>query len=174
MYRTLSIIFPRSSNIIEKINKEISYPLEIYSSPNVEKEKAEIKKLKRLLLKKLENWKELTPIRGIIEDFFKVSKEAFGLGEYHKYTEKSISKNIYLCILLTAVIINNGFETKTKMQQLSEGNIKLKPVKQHRNKIKTNKKETKTQQKALNKNKQETLPFKVKERQPKLEEFIKF
>ena len=61
VYRTLSIIFPRSSNIIEKINKEISYPLEIYSSPNVEKEKAEIKKLKRLLLKKLENWKELTP-----------------------------------------------------------------------------------------------------------------
>ena len=60
------------------------------------------------------------------------------------------------------------------MQQLSEGNIKLKPVKQHRNKIKTNKKETKTQQKALNKNKQETLPFKVKERQPKLEKFVKF
>ena len=35
------------------------------------------------------------------------------------------------------------------MQQLSEGNIKLKPVKTtYRNKIKTNKKETKTQQKS--------------------------
>ena len=98
MYRTICIIFPRFSNIIEKINKELTYPLEIYQSSNIYEEKEELDKLKRLLFKKLENWKELTSIKGIIEDFFKVSKKAFGLGEYHKYTEKSISKNIYLCI----------------------------------------------------------------------------
>ena len=93
-----------------------------------------------------------------------------------KYYKKiNYPKNIYLCILLTAVIINNGFETKQKKcNSYSWGNIKLKPVKQHRNKIKTNTEKTKTQQKALNKNKQKTLPFKVKEWQPKLEKFVKF
>ena len=64
---------------------------------------------------------------------------------------------------------------KQKRQQHFLRKHKTKTSKNNiRNKIKTNKKETKTQQKALNKNKQETLPFKVKERQPKLEEFIKF
>ena len=46
------------------------------------------------LYKYLENWKDLKPIRGIIEDFFKVGKDAFGLGKFHSYTQKSMRKNI--------------------------------------------------------------------------------
>ena len=39
-------------------------------------------------------------VRGVIEDFFKAAKEAFGLGKFHSFTNKSMYKNIYLCLLL--------------------------------------------------------------------------
>ena len=61
------------------------------------------KHLKTLLLSKIKNWKEFKPIRGKIEDFFKVTKEAFGLDKLHKYTPESISKHIYLAVLLTTI-----------------------------------------------------------------------
>ncbi|AWX32821.1 hypothetical protein AW729_06795 [Methanosphaera sp. BMS] len=59
------------------------------------------------------------------------------MGKFHKYTTKSVSKSIYLCILLTTLCIQQGFMTKTKMQQLSEGNIEGRPPIKHRRKKKT-------------------------------------
>ena len=35
---------------------------------------------------KYNEWKEYKPVRGIIEDFFKAAKEAFGLGKFHSFT----------------------------------------------------------------------------------------
>ena len=34
-----------------------------------------------------------------------------------------MSKKIYLCLLLTALIINQVFDTKTKLQKLTEVNV---------------------------------------------------
>ena len=47
-------------------------------------------------------------------------------------------KNIYLCLLLTALVVQNGYNTKTKLQQLAEGIIDGRPPK---NKNKTKNKE---------------------------------
>ena len=53
-----------------------------------------------ILFEKLKNWKDLKPIRGLIEDFFKVAKDAFGLGEFHSYTVESMSrKNLFILII---------------------------------------------------------------------------
>ena len=104
-----------------------------------------IEHLERLLLIKLENWKEYKPTRGIIEDFFKAAKGAFGLGKFHSYTDKSMYKNIYLCPLLTAIVVQCGFKTKTQLQQLAEGKIDFTPPKNK--KSKSNKKEKETEQK---------------------------
>lgn len=82
-----------------------------------EESKKEFQKLKTILINKIENWDNLKPVRGLIEDFFKVAKDAFGLGKFHKYTTKSISKSVYLCLLLTTLCIQQGYKTKTKMQQ---------------------------------------------------------
>ena len=38
-------------------------------------------------------------------------------------------RNIYLCILLSTLVIQQGFDTKTKLQQLAEGRIDLEPIK---------------------------------------------
>ena len=43
-------------------------------------------------------------------------------------------RNIYLCILLSTLVIQQGFDTKTKLQQLAEGRIDLEPIKQRKSK----------------------------------------
>ena len=34
-----------------------------------------------------------------------------------------MSKKIYLCLLLTTLVVQQGYKTKTKLQRLAEGNI---------------------------------------------------
>ena len=43
-------------------------------------------------------------------------------------------RNIYLYILLSTLVIQQGFDTKTKLQQLAEGRIDLEPIKQRKSK----------------------------------------
>ena len=113
----------------------MSYPLTIYKNEeDFAKNKKLIEHLERLLLIKLENWKEYKPTRGIIEDFFKAAKGAFELGKFHSYTDKSMYKNIYLCLLLTAIVVQCGFKTKTQLQQLAEGKIDFTPPKNKKKK----------------------------------------
>ena len=45
------------------------------------------------------------------------------LGKFHSYTKKSIIKNILLGLLLTTLVIQQGFKTKTQLQRLNEGYI---------------------------------------------------
>ena len=136
-YKIVPVIFPKYKNTEQKLSDRLSYPLEIYQEKNNEEVKHEYKQLKKLLINKIHNWNELKPIRGLIEDFFKVAKNTFKLGTFHKYTNESISKNIYITLIVTTLCIKQGYNTKTKMQQLSEGNIELKPPIKHRRKQKT-------------------------------------
>ena len=115
IYRIIPIIFPKYKNTTQKLKDNLSYPLDIYNSRTYEQDKKEYNHLKHLLMEYLKNWKDLKPERGLIEDFFKVGKDTFGLGKFHKYTINSISKSIYLCILLTALCVQQGYDTKTKM-----------------------------------------------------------
>ena len=50
----------------------MSYPMEVFS-----RNKKDIDCIASILYQELQNWKDLKPIRGIIEDFFKVAKDAF-------------------------------------------------------------------------------------------------
>ena len=71
--------------------------MEVYFNNKRSKElKEKINSMSTILFEKLKNWKDLKPIRGLIEDFFKVAKDAFGLGEFHSYTVESMSRKIYL------------------------------------------------------------------------------
>jgi hypothetical protein len=143
-YQVLCIIFPKSNFNIQKLEEKLSYPLDVFKKKKKIKErKALFKHLKTLLLNKIKNWRDFKSIRGKIEDFFKVTKEAFGLDKLHKYTRESITKHIYLAILLTTIVIQEGYANKTAMQQLSEGNIELKPVKRIKKNIKKIKTKTK-------------------------------
>ena len=76
--------------------------------------------LKHELLKKLDDWKKFKPIRGKIEDFFKLLKPGLNMREIHKDTPKSVEKTAYLNVFLGALIISQGYYSKTAIQQLSE------------------------------------------------------
>ena len=136
-YKIIPVIFPKEIFKISKLQGQMAYPLMIYKNPKeIEKNKKQINHLQRLLFIKLENWKEYKATRRIIEDFFKAAKGAFGFGKFHSFTEKSMHKNIYLCLLLTALVVQCGFKTKTQLQQLAEGKMELKPPKNKKTKRK--------------------------------------
>ena len=87
MYNVVAVIFPKQYFTIEKLDARMSTTLDIFHDENtLEDEKSLFLELTTTLYEKLENWEELKPTRGLIEDFFKVCKDAFCLGEFHSYT----------------------------------------------------------------------------------------
>ena len=171
-YKIVPIIFPKESYMEEKLKGQMSYPIEVFSRNNKAKElKKDIDSIASILFNKLQNWKDLKPVRGIIEDFFKVAKDAFGLGEFHSYTVESMSRKIYLCLLLTALIVQQGYKTKTQLQRLAEGNIvQDTPVSKKSNKTKSNNKKDKKSETPLKIGQQE-LEIGPKEKQTTLQKF---
>ena len=71
----------------------------------IKTEKRFFENLKHDLLKKLDNWKKFKPIRGQIEDFFKLLKQGLNLREIHKYIPKSVEKTVYMNVFLGVLII---------------------------------------------------------------------
>ena len=171
-YRIVPIIFPKESFNEEKLKGQMSYPMEVFSKNKKAKElKKDIDSIVSILYEKLRNWKDLKPIRGIIEDFFKVAKDAFGLGEFHSYTVESMSRKIYLCLLLTALIVQQGYKTKTQLQRLAEGNVvQDTPVSKKSNNKKDKSKKDKKSQTPSNTG-QQKLEIGAKEEQKTLLEF---
>lgn len=64
--------------------------------------------------------KKFKLIRGKIGDFFKLLKQGLNMREIHKYTPKSVEKTVYLKVFLGALIISQGYYSKTAIEQLSE------------------------------------------------------
>lgn len=60
------------------------------------KEKHFYNNLKHELFKKSGQWKKFKPIRGKIEDFFKLLKQGLNMKPIHKYTPKSVKKKQYI------------------------------------------------------------------------------
>ena len=171
-YNILSIIFPRQYFSIEKLEARMSASFDIfYDETKLKQEKELFLELTNTLCKKLKNWKKYKPTRGLIEDFFKVCKDAFGLGKFHSFTQKSMRKNIYLCLLLSALVVEQGFKTKTQLQKLSEGIIDYDTTEPKKNK-KSKKSKEKTENKTVGEetNPQSTLKVKIR-KQVKLDYF---
>ena len=96
-YKIIPFIFPKDNFKRNKLNDKLSYPLLLFMKiKKIETEKLFFENLKQELLKKLDNWKNFKPIRGKIEDFFKLLKQGLNLREMHKYTPKSVEKTVYL------------------------------------------------------------------------------
>ena len=163
-YKIIPVIFPKEIFKINKFKDQMSYSLMIYKNKKeIEDNKKLTRHLQKLLLIKLENWKDYKPTRGIIEDFFKAAKGAFGLGKFHSFTDKSMYKNIYLCLLLTAIVVQTEFKTKTQLQQLAEGKIEFQPPKKKNTKNKKNPKETKEKSKTPSETGQQELEIEEKQ-----------
>ena len=120
-YKIVPFIFPKENFNRTKLDDQLSYPLQVFNqTKKIIKEKYFYNNLKHELFKKLDNWKKFKPIRGKIEDFFKLLKQGLNMREIHKYTPKSVEKTVYLNVFLGSLIISQGFYSKTAIQQLSE------------------------------------------------------
>ncbi|EKQ52069.1 MAG: transposase family protein [Methanobacterium sp. Maddingley MBC34] len=120
-YKIVPLIFPKENFKIRKLNDKLTYPLRIFKDKKTEtKSKKLYKRLKKILLQKIENWKRYKPIRGKIEDFFKLCKSGLGLKKLHKYTPDSAKKTTIITVLLAGLITTQGYNSKTALQKLSE------------------------------------------------------
>ncbi len=117
-YGVVPPIIPRKNFRLEKLEGLISYPLFIFNSKNVEREKRRYKKLVKRLFKGLNE--DLKKLRSIIEDVIKLGKEAFGLKQLHCYGYEPVRKRCSLSVLLTGMTIKLGFREKKVIQKLSE------------------------------------------------------
>ena len=120
-YSYKNYIFPKEKFNKTRLDDILTYPLAVFNkTKKILKEKRLYNKLKKELLKKLDSWEKFKPIRGKIEDFFKLLKQGLNMREIHKYTPKSVEKTVYLNVFLGALIVSQGFNSKTAIQQLSE------------------------------------------------------
>ena len=120
-YKIIPLIFPKENFKIQKLIDKLTYPLNVFKDKKIEKRLKQLyNTLKRILLEKIENWKHYKPIRGKIEDFFKLCKSGLGLKKLHKYTPESAKRTTILTVLLAGLIITTGYNTKTALQKLSE------------------------------------------------------
>ena len=174
-FKIVPVIFPKKFFTKEKFLAISSYPLSCFKeTKHLKEDKMLIDSLNSILLYKLENWKDLKPIRGIIEDFFRAAKCAFNLGKFHSYTVESMHKNIYLCLLLTSLAVQQGYKTKTPLQQLAEGNVSLEENIKNKKKKRKKKEDMGDVLPALKELGQQLLEIIVKEEQTVLENFSIF
>lgn len=173
-YRIVPVIFPDVRFKRERLDCLLTYPLEVFSDKNkVEQRKKVYDDLKKDLYDKLDRWKRYKPLRGTIEDYYKVNKIAFGLDELHKYTPNSIMRNVYLGVLLATLTVQVKYDTKSKLQKLSEGNVELLPSRKSKKKNKKNKNKKDTKENVPSTTKQTELEISSKGGQTTLEKFIK-
>jgi len=120
-YKIVPLIFPKENFKIQKLKDSLTYPLRVFKAKKQEKEAKKLyNKLKSSLIQKIEKWKHYKPIRGKIEDFFKLCKSGLSLKKLHKYTPESAQRTTILTVFLAGLIVTQGYNTKTALQKLSE------------------------------------------------------
>jgi len=120
-YKIVPIIFPKYYFKIERVLKELNYPLSSFKGSKIKKN---VKKLYERLVSefksKISNWKRLKHVRGLIEDWNKLTKKALNMDKIHSYTQSSVTKYVAINALLAALIILQGYNSKKAIQHLSE------------------------------------------------------
>ena len=119
-FKVIPAIFPRKDFKMEKLDGMLSYPLSIFNRSNLEKEKEFYKGLVKSLRAILENWEKYKSIRGMIEDIFKLAKNAFSLNNLHRYTKRSVKKFVCLHVLLVRIVVSLGINSKEELQKIAE------------------------------------------------------
>jgi len=82
--------------------------------------KAEYENLVSTLKRELNRWTDYLDIRSVIEDFFKLAKDALSLSRLHRYSRRSMAKFVCVYVLLAGMIILTGVHQKKELQAIAE------------------------------------------------------
>lgn len=96
----------------------MSYPLHLFDSKSLEKEKEVFRKLKVKLTDLSNRWKDFKPVRSLIEDIFKLCK-SMGLRNL-QYAMRSVYKYTVINVLLIEIVVAVGVREKKLLQRLAE------------------------------------------------------
>jgi hypothetical protein len=119
-FKLIPVIFPKKTFDEGRLKGLLSYPLTVFRDSGEEDEKGFFRRLVRSLLLNLANWETYRPIRAMIEDVFKLAKEAFSLKKLHRYTERSVKKIVSMNVLLVGVVVALGIRSKDDLERLAE------------------------------------------------------
>ena len=97
-YRIVPLIFPCSNFNLSRLDGMLSYPLSIFDSKDLNREKKKFRALKSRLMNLLLRWEGFRAVRSVIEDVFKLAK-SLGLRKLHRYTGRSVLKFAALNVL---------------------------------------------------------------------------
>jgi len=120
-YKIVPIIFPKKKFNLNKVLQELNYPLENFEGSKMKKHVKEL--FVRIVTKfklKIKKWKYLKHIRGLIEDWNKLTKKALHMDKLHRYTKTSVVKYVAINALLADTIISLGYNSKEAIQALAE------------------------------------------------------
>jgi len=107
-YHVVPFIFPKKKPPLEKLKDKIINPLDYFDINN--KSGDLYKRLREKLFDLLDNWKDFRRSRWTIEKVFEFLKENLDLSYIHAYTLKSVSKKVYLNVLLIGILVAEGYK----------------------------------------------------------------
>jgi len=119
-YKVVPLIFPRNNFKIDKFLSKFVIPLTFFNKSRIDRDIQIWKDLFKKLSYLLEQVDDYAAIRGLIEDVFKVAKNALSLKHLHRYTSRSVEKLVAMNVLLVGLIISFGYDSKKPLQRLSE------------------------------------------------------
>jgi len=119
-YRAVPLIFPKKNFDTAKMLRRMNYPLSIFSHHDHRKIQLMYRAIVRKLLAVLTRWEEFPPVRSLIEDLFKLGKDAFSLRAVHRYSRLSVVKFVALNVLLIGTVVLAGVNQKNVIQSVAE------------------------------------------------------
>jgi hypothetical protein len=119
-FKIVPVIFSKKNFTKSKLLNKLSYPLSVFGRSDTRDRVRLFKRLVRKLVMCLAHQDLYQNIRSLIEDIFKLAKDAFSLKKFHRYTTRSVKKAVCLNVLLLGLVISLGFRSKKQLQQLAE------------------------------------------------------
>ncbi|MDI9633884.1 MAG: transposase, partial [Methanolinea sp.] len=113
-------IFAKRNFSLPKLLRKLNFPLWISGRSDTKQLVQRYTSLARRLVMYLRDEIQLVEKRSLIEDVFKMAKNAFGLKRIHKYTTRSVKKTVCLNVLLLGLVISLGLGDKIQLQRLAE------------------------------------------------------
>jgi hypothetical protein len=118
-FKLIPVIFPEKTFDEGRLKGLLSYPLTVFRESGKEDEMEFFRRLVRRLLFKLANWETYRPIRALIENIFKLAKEAFSLKKLRRYSGRSAKKIVGMNVLLVGVVAALGIRSKDDLERLA-------------------------------------------------------
>jgi len=119
-YNVIPLIFSKKTFSVKKLLGQLIYPLNILGRSDTPDLIRRYRSLVRDLLLRLKDQDGLQGVRCYVEDVLKIAKNAFSLKRIHRYTTRSVKKEVSLNVLLTGLVISLGFRSKEQLQSLAE------------------------------------------------------